>query len=260
MKNKINILAVGDVVSQTGCDKLRECLPSLKRENNIDFCIVNGENSAVGNGILPKSAEHIFTSGADVITGGNHTYRRREIYETLDSDECILRPANYDDICPGKGYIIIDKGPYKVCVVNLNGTVFMEPLKNPFRCIDEILEKIKSEAAVIVVDFHAEATAEKRAMGFYLDGRVSCVFGTHTHVQTADEQILQSGTGYITDVGMTGPKNSVLGIKPELAIEKMKTNMPVKFQNSDEECALQGIIFTVDKGNGKTESIKRISI
>lgn len=260
MKDKINIIAVGDVVSQQGCDKLRECLPSIKRENNIDFCIVNGENSANGNGIMPKSAEHIFTSGADVITGGNHTYRRREIYETLESDECILRPSNYDDNCPGKGHIIIDKGPYKVAVVNLSGTVFMEPLKNPFHCIDEVLEKIKGETAVIAVDFHAEATAEKRAMGFYLDGRVSCMFGTHTHIQTADEQILQNGTGYITDVGMTGPKDSVLGVEPSLAIEKMKTNMPVRFKNPDGECILQGIIFTVDKKSGKTESIKRISI
>lgn len=260
MNDKINILAIGDVVSQSGCDKLRECLSSLKKENNIDFCIVNGENSAVGNGILPKSAEHIFTSGADIITGGNHTYRRREIYEILDTNELILRPANYDDICPGNGYAIVDKGPYRVAVINLMGTVFMEPLKNPFKCIDEILEKIKKETSIIVVDFHAEATAEKRAMGFYLDGRVSAVFGTHTHVQTADEQILENGTGYITDVGMTGPKDSVLGVEKSLAIEKMKTNMPVRFQNPEGVCILQGIIFTVDRKSGKTESIKRISI
>lgn len=260
MNDKINVLAVGDVVSQSGCDKLRECLPKLKRENNIDFCIVNGENSAVGNGILPKSAEHIFTSGADIITGGNHTYRRREIYETLESDELILRPANYDDTCPGKGYAVVDKGPYKVGVINLMGTVFMEPLINPFKCIDEILQRIKNETSIIIVDFHAEATAEKRAMGFYLDGRVSALFGTHTHVQTADEQILTGGTGYITDVGMTGPKNSVLGVEPSLAIEKMKTNMPVRFQNPEGECILQCVKFIIDKKSGKTEEIARISI
>lgn len=251
MSNTINILAVGDVVSASGCEKLRNCLPKFKRENNIDVTVVNGENSAVGNGILPMSADDIFTSGADVVTGGNHTFRRREIYNELERNEFLLRPANYGKEAPGRGYTIVDRGAYRVGVVNLCGTVFMEPLENPFICIDRVLEKLKRETDIIIVDFHAEATAEKRAMGFYLDGRASAVFGTHTHVPTADEQILPHGTGYITDVGMTGPKMSVLGVTPELAIEKMKTNLPVRFQNPDGEAELDGVIFTVSRDTAK---------
>lgn len=250
-------MAVGDVVSMSGCEKLRSVLPRYKKENNIDIVIANGENSAVGNGITPFSAEHLFASGVDLITGGNHTYRRREFYDVLENSESIIRPANYNDNCPGKGYTIIDKGSVRVGVVNLLGTVFMEPLKNPFECIDEALENLKKEVKIIVVDFHAEATAEKRAMGFYLDGRVSAVFGTHTHVQTADEQILPNGTGYITDLGMTGPVQSVLGVKAELAIEKMKTNMPVRFENPDIDCTVQGVVFEIDKQSGKTVSAER---
>ena len=222
--------------------------------------VVNGENSAVGNGILPMSADDIFTSGADVVTGGNHTFRRREIYNELERNEFLLRPANYGKEAPGRGYTIVDRGAYRVGVVNLCGTVFMEPLENPFICIDRVLEKLKRETDIIIVDFHAEATAEKRAMGFYLDGRASAVFGTHTHVPTADEQILPHGTGYITDVGMTGPKMSVLGVTPELAIEKMKTNLPVRFQNPDGEAELDGVIFTVSRDTAKTVRIQRISL
>lgn len=260
MGNTIKVLAVGDVVSMTGCEKLRSVLPQFKKDNNIDICIANGENSAVGNGMTKMSAEHIFASGVDFITGGNHTYRRRETYEFLDNSMSVIRPANYNDNCPGKGYGIIDKGFVRVGVVNLLGTVYLEALKNPFECIDEILEKLSKEVKIIIVDFHAEATAEKKAMGYYLDGRVSAVFGTHTHVQTADEQILPNGTGFITDAGMTGPYYSVIGVKPELAIEKMKTNMPVRFENPDGECQLQGIIFEIDKNSGKTVCVKRVSI
>ena len=260
MSNTINILAVGDVVSASGCEKLRNCLPKFKRENNIDVTVVNGENSAVGNGILPMSADDIFTSGADVVTGGNHTFRRREIYDELERNEFLLRPANYGKEAPGRGYTIVDRGAYRVGVVNLCGTVFMEPLENPFICIDRVLEKLKRETDIIIVDFHAEATAEKRAMGFYLDGRASAVFGTHTHVPTAEEQILPHGTGYIADVGMTGPKMSVLGVTPELAIEKMKTNLPVRFQNPDGEAELDGVIFTVSRDTAKTVRIQRISL
>lgn len=260
MGNTVRILAVGDVVSSQGCEKLRKELPKLKREKEIDIVTVNGENSAVGNGMTAFSCEHIFSSGADVITGGNHSFRRREFYDTLESSFSVIRPVNYGKNAPGKGFTIIDKGFVSVGVVNLLGTALMENLRNPFDCIDEVLQELKKEVKIIIVDFHAEATAEKRAMGFYLDGRVSAVFGTHTHVQTADEQILPKGTGYITDIGMTGPVNSVIGVKPELAIEKMRTNMPVRFENPDGECSLCGAVFEIDKQTGLTKSVERINI
>ena len=206
------------------------------------------------------SCEHIFASGADVITGGNHTFKRREFYETLENSYSIVRPINYSEDCPGRGYTIVDKGFVRIGVVNVLGTVYMENLKNPFDCIDEAIKKLRDEVNIIIVDLHAEATAEKKALGFYLDGKVSAVYGTHTHVQTADEQILPNGTGYITDVGMTGPSLSVIGVKPELAIEKMRTNMPVRFENPNDNALLQGIIFEIDRSSGKTVSVERISI
>lgn len=260
MGNTVRVLAIGDIVSMQGCEKLRKELPSLKKSKEIDVCIVNGENSAVGNGMTAFSCEHIFSSGADVITGGNHTFRRREFYETLENSFCVIRPYNYGENAPGSGFTVIDKGYFKIGVINLLGTALMENLRNPFECIDEAIDRLKDEVNIVIVDFHAEATAEKRAMGFYVDGRVSAVFGTHTHVQTADEQILPNKTGYITDIGMTGPKNSVIGVKPELAIEKMKTNLPVRFENPDGECELCGVIFEIDKKSGKALSVERIRI
>ncbi len=260
MKNTVRVLAVGDVVSMAGCEKLRAQLPGLKREKNIDACIVNGENAAVGNGMTAFSCEHIFTSGADIITGGNHTFRRKEFYQTLEDSCSIIRPANYSSECPGNSYAVIDKGFVRIGVVNLLGTVYMENVRNPFESIDEVLKELEKEVNIIIVDIHAEATAEKKALGFYLDGRVSAVFGTHTHVQTADEQILPCGTGYITDVGMTGPSISVIGVKPELAIEKMRTNLPVRFENPDGDSLLQGVIFEIDRASGKTLSVERISL
>ena len=256
----MKILAIGDVVGTNGCEFLRKKLPSIKKQYNIDLCIVNGENSAQGNGILPQSADHIFTSGADVITTGNHVFRRFEIYNRLDENDCpIIRPANFYRTAPGKGYYIIDKGFIKIAVINLIGTVYLENNDNPFDCIDNVLNEV-SDCKIKIVDFHAEASAEKRAMGFYLDGRVSAIFGTHTHVQTSDAQILPNGTGYITDIGMTGPIQSVLGVTPALAIEKMKTNLPVRFENPDGDCKMEGCIFEIDNKTGKAVSAQAISI
>ncbi|MEG1551513.1 MAG: TIGR00282 family metallophosphoesterase, partial [Oscillospiraceae bacterium] len=221
MANICKILAIGDVVGEVGCEKVRAVLPNFKIKENIDICIANGENSATGNGLTPYSAEHLFASGVDFITGGNHIFRRHEVYETLDSSLSIIRPANYIDECPGKGYGIIDKGSVRVGVINMLGTVYLEPLRNPFLIIDKIVDELKKEVKIILLDFHAEATGEKRGMGFYLDGKISAMFGTHTHVQTADEQILPLGTGYITDLGMTGPIQSVLGVDAAVVIEKM---------------------------------------
>lgn len=256
----MNILFIGDVVSAVGVEKLTRTLPRFKKEHHVDVTVVNGENAAVGNGLLPATAEVLFAAGADCITGGNHTFRRRELYEYLDTSPFCLRPANYKDDAPGKGFCVVDKGFVRVGVVNLMGTVFMEPLENPFDCIDRVLKDLRDEADFTVVDFHAEATAEKRALGFYLDGRAAAVVGTHTHVQTADEQILPHGTAYITDLGMTGPVQSVLGVTPALAIEKMRTNLPVRFQNPDGDCLMQGMLAEIDKKTGKALRVERVSL
>lgn len=257
----MRILMIGDVVGAPGCEFVRRHLPSLKKQKGIDLCIANGENSAVGNGILPGSAQHLFDSGVDFITTGNHIYNRREIYPVLDDREDIIRPANYYGENPGKGYGVIDMGRTQVAVLNLSGNAFIaDPLENVFLCIDRILPKL-SGYKIILVDLHAESTGEKRAVGFYLDGKVSAIAGTHTHVQTADDQILPGGTGYITDLGMTGPKQSVLGIKPEIIIGKMRTGMPARFDVPDTtDCILNGCIFEVDDKTGKTVSTERIYI
>lgn len=255
----MRILTVGDVVGRSGQEILRKALPGFKRLKGIDLCIVNGENAAQGNGITPEAFGNLVSSGADVITTGNHAYRRREMYDAFDENEYLLRPANFPDRNPGKGYCRVDFGRYQVGVINLLGRTYMEPLENPFTKVDEILSEL-DDCRIKVVDFHCEATSEKRAMGFYLDGRVSVMFGTHTHVQTADEQILPGGTGYITDLGMTGPINSVLGVEPEIIIGKFKTGMPARFNLAEGESYLNGCIFDVDEKTGKTTEVERVQL
>lgn len=255
----MNILCVGDVVGDVGCEYLRRRLPQLKRELGVDLCIVNGENSAEGNGITPSSADSIFASGADVITGGNHTMRRKEIYRELESNEYLLRPHNLPKTLAGSGVTVVDLGYTQVAVVNLLGTVYTDSNDSPFFAADDIIKDLNARGIKnIIVDFHAEATSEKRAMGFYLDGRVTAVVGTHTHVQTADAQLLPNGTAYITDLGMTGAVQSVLGVKADIIIAKLRDKLPVKFQNADGEAALSGVLITADKSSGKAESIKLI--
>ena len=255
----MRLLFLGDVVGAGGCDFLLRKLPEFKRKNNIDVCIANGENSAQGNGVIPKSCEAMLDSGVDMITLGNHTFKRFEIMDYLEGDVPVIRPYNYPAGAPGSGVGIIDKGRYRIAVINMLGTVFSEPLGNPFAEIDKAFEQIDGCKAVIV-DFHAEATAEKRAMGFYLDGKVTAVLGTHTHVQTADEQILPNGTAYITDVGMTGPVQSVLGIEPSLTIRKFKTNLPVRFENAGGEYCMDGVVIEIDEKTGKALSIERVNV
>ena len=197
----------------------------------------------------------VFDAGADVITLGNHSLKRPEICDYLDETQYIIRPANYHPSAPGKGMVIIDKGYTKAAIINLQGIVYLDPIASPFDKADELIEKAKEEGAkTIIIDFHAEASSEKRALGFYLDGRVSAIFGTHTHVQTSDNQILPNGTGYITDLGMTGPLQSVLGVAPECAIKKLRTSLPVRFINEDGECTLEGCFFETDDKSGKTIS------
>ena len=254
----MRILAIGDIVSKQGCEYLRETLPRLKREYKADIVIANGENSAVGNGILPQTARYIFDSGVDVITLGNHAFKRPEICDFLDEKDFIIRPANYHPAASGKGMCFLDKGCCIVAVINLQGIVYLDNNANPFDVVDEQIRLAKEEGArIIIIDFHAEASSEKRAMGFYLDGRVSAIVGTHTHVQTSDEQILPNGTGYITDLGMTGPYYSVLGVSPERAIQKLRTNLPVRFVNEDGPCTMEGCFIEVDNKTGKTIHIER---
>ncbi len=255
----MNILCIGDVIGTVGCDFLRRHLSSYKRLKGVDAVIVNGENSADTNGITPSSADMLFNAGADLITTGNHCFQRKESYELYDSSLPVIRPANYPSDVPGRGVEVLDLGKYQIAVVNLMGLVGMqEPLDCPYKTADRLLDTIREK--VIIVDFHAEATAEKRALAEYLDGRVTAVFGTHTHVLTADEQILPKGTGFITDIGMTGPINSVIGVKTEAAIKRMTTHMPVRLEYADGECMINGVLFEVDPSSGKTLSAERVVI
>ena len=262
----MKILAIGDVVGKCGCSFLRNKLKNFKQDHNIDFVIANGENSAEGNGILPNSASYLFGGGVDVITGGNHTFRRREIFSFLSENsyekdgKYVIRPYNFPSSnTPGKGFCKVMVDGIKIAVINILGVSYLECLNLPLDSLDDALSKC-DDCAIKIVDFHAEATAEKRAFGFYADGKVSAIFGTHTHVQTSDEEILPCGTGYITDVGMTGAVNSVLGVKKELSIKRMKDRMPVRFENASGDCKMECIIFDIDEKSGKTESVERFRI
>lgn len=253
----MRLLFIGDVVGSSGCEFLMKKLPAYKKENGVDVCIANGENSAQGNGVTPVSCKMLYDSGVDFITLGNHSFKRPEVLEYLDRESAIIRPYNFPEGASGSGIGIIDKGRYRIAVINLMGTVYMEALNNPFLEIEKALQETDG-CKIVVVDFHAEATAEKRALGYYLDGRVTAVLGTHTHVQTADAQILPEGTAYITDVGMTGPKESVLGIEPKLAIKKMKYHIPVRFQNAEGRHEMNACLIDIDEKTGKAAYIKRV--
>lgn len=259
----MRLLTIGDVCGEVGCETVRRYLPLIKKEKRIDAVIINGENSAVGNGITKNTAEFIFACGADVITGGNHSLRRKEVYDFLDNNDFLLRPHNLPENPPGKGYCLVDFGSFSMAVINLSGVIYLERVgaTNPFDSADLLIEKAKEDGAdIIVVDFHAEATSEKRALGLYLDGRVSAVFGTHTHIQTADDCILPNGTGYITDLGMSGPINSILGVKSEIIINRLKSNDMSKFEFADGKGQLNGCIFEIDKATKKTIYTERIMI
>lgn len=258
----MKVLAVGDVCAPDGCNAALRLIPQIKAQENIDFIIVNGENSAAGNGITPESAEMLFAAGAHVITGGNHTLRRREIHPTLDENPYLLRPHNIESAYGG-GYCVVDLGRYGAAVINLSGQIYLESQKasNPFLAADALIDRAKSDGArFILVDFHAEATSEKRALGFYLDGKVSAVFGTHTHVATADAQILPEGTGYITDLGMTGVINSVLGVKNDIIIARLRDGNQARFEQESGKCMLCGCVFELDDKTGLTVSVKPVCV
>ncbi|MDR0914024.1 MAG: TIGR00282 family metallophosphoesterase [Oscillospiraceae bacterium] len=257
----MNIICIGDVVGQIGCDILRKKLHSIKSELNADLVIANGENACDGNGITKVQAEHIFGSGVDVITLGNHAFGRPESYEYIDNTQSnLVRPFNYPNgTTPGRGYAIVDMLRCRVAVINLLGNYGMKAgIACPFEAADEVLKIPEvADAAIKIIDFHAEATSEKLAMGYMLDGKVSAVVGTHTHVQTADDTILENGTAYITDLGMTGPIRSVLGVKPEISIKRLKTKLPIRYTLASGECKIEGVCLNIDEKTGKTIDIMR---
>ena len=254
----MKILAVGDIVGENGLKKLKEVLPNLKQKENIDFVIVNGENVAGGMGITEKNYKDILLAGTDIVTLGNHTWSKKDIFNFINEPR-IIRPANYTKGLPGKGYAILNAGDKKVAVINLIGRVDVNVLsENPFKVAASIIEEIKEQADIIIIDFHAEATAEKIALGHYLDGKVTAIFGTHTHVQTADGKVLPNGTGYITDIGMTGPEHSVIGMEIAASIKRLETTLPEKYKLAEGSCMFNGVIFEIDDETNKTINVKAI--
>ncbi|MGI6553651.1 MAG: TIGR00282 family metallophosphoesterase [Clostridia bacterium] len=256
----MRVLMVGDIVGRPGRQAVQKYLPLVIEEYKVDFVIANGENAAGGNGLTRSVANELFAAGIDVLTTGNHVWDKKEIFQFIDLETRVVRPANYPPGTPGKGYVL-DHLPdgRKIAVINLSGRVFMPDLDCPFRAVEYILPMIQGETVNIVVDFHAEATSEKKAFGYFVDGQVSAVFGTHTHVQTADEKILPKGTAYITDVGMTGPEESVLGIDPEIVIRKFITQLPVKFQLAGGPLQFNGVVIDINTTNGLCKSVERVN-
>lgn len=256
----MKILFIGDIVGRSGREAVLAELENLKYRENIDFCIANGENSSGGLGMSRKAYEELRSAGVDYFTMGNHTFSKPDVSLLLSQGENICRPANYSESYPGDGYAIVtDNAGRKIAVMNLMGTVYNDiPLTNPFLSADELLEKIHKVTNTVILDFHAEATSEKIAMGRYLDSRVSAVFGTHTHVQTSDAAILPGGTAYITDVGMTGPVDSVLGMKSEIAIKRFLTGEKVRYEQSKNKAVLHAVITQIDDETGKAEWIKAL--
>ena len=256
----MKILAVGDIVGEIGVKKLGNVLQNLKNKENIDFIIVNGENSAEGMGITEKNFNDIVSFGTDVVTMGNHTWGKKDIFKFIDNPK-LSRPANYPEGVLGRGYEIYNCKNKKIAVINLIGRVDMGVLsENPFLVVNKIIEEIKNKVDIIIIDFHAEATAEKIAMGHYLDGKVTIIFGTHTHVQTADEKILPNGTGYITDIGMTGPEHSVIGMDIQASIKRFETTLPERYKIANGKAIFNSCIFEINDNTNKVTSIKRVNL
>lgn len=255
---KMKILAVGDLIGNAGVNELKNRLKQIREKEQIDFVIVNGENSAEGMGMTEKNFKDILSQNVDVITMGNHTWGKKDIFKFIDHPK-LIRPANYPKGVVGKGYNIYNCKNKKIAVINLIGRVDINVLsENPFIIAKEIIEKIKNQADIIILDFHAEATAEKIAMGHYLDGKATIVYGTHTHVQTADEQILPKRTAYITDIGMTGPKNSVIGMDIQASIKRFETTLPERYKIATGECIFNGVIFDIDDNTNKAVRVTRV--
>jgi len=255
----MNILVIGDIVGKPGRKAITELVPVIKDEFNIDVVIANGENTAGGSGVTEKTLSPLYSAGVDVVTTGDHIWRKKETAGFIDDYSNLLRPCNYPPGVKGKGSVIISVGDKKIGVVNAIGRVFMQPIDCPFRAVKVEIEKLKKETNIIIFDFHAEATSEKVAMGWYLNGEVSAVVGTHTHVATADETILNKGTAYITDIGMTGSMDSVIGRKKEPVLQKFLTQVPARFDLAVDDVKLNGVIIEIDENSGKAVKIERIS-
>ncbi|MFC1631011.1 TIGR00282 family metallophosphoesterase [Candidatus Omnitrophota bacterium] len=255
----MNILFIGDIVGRPGREAIRVLLPKLVKKHKIDLSIANAENAAGGSGVTPQLAEELFGYGLDFLTSGDHIWKKKEIYETLDQEPRLLRPANYPKPAVGRGYgVTKTRSGLPVGVMNLEGRVFMSSLDCPFKCAEEAAAEMRKQTPIILVDMHAEATSEKIALGWFLDGSVSAVVGTHTHVQTADERILPQGTAYITDLGMTGPCDSVIGRKTDQIIERFLTQLPGRFEMAKDNVQLHGVVLDIDQTSGRARSIERI--
>ena len=255
----MKILAVGDLVGENGTQKLIENLKNIQEAEKIDITIVNAENAAGGSGLSTVLYTKLARQNIDVLTMGNHTWGKKDIFSIMNDSEILIRPANYSREVPGVGYRVFEKNGKKILVVNLIGRVGMaEQSNSPFECIDDILKTVEHD--VVIMDFHAEATAEKRAMAYYVDGRVNVLFGTHTHVQTADEEIFENGLGFITDLGMTGPKNSVIGMNVEASLKRFTTSIPERYKLADGECQLNSVVFELDDKTLKCKKIYRVNL
>ena len=259
MAETINALLLGDVVGQPGCRAIFIGLKKLIKEHKADVVIVNGENAADGFGITPENAKMMFSSGVDVITTGNHIWQKKEIFPMLESCKELLRPENYPKGAPGHGTCVINRKGVNIAVINLQGRVDMQNTDCPFKTAKDAVRKLKNEAAVIIVDFHAENIEEKEALALYLDGQVSSVTGTHTHVQTGDNRILEKGTAYMSDIGMTGPAPGVIGSQREMAIKRQQTQMPLKMEIEDLPADFHGLLLTIDRKTGKTLSTRLVN-
>jgi len=256
----LTVICVGDVFGEPGRRAVQMLLPKLKKQHEADLAVVNVENSASGFGVTPLIARTFLEQGADVMTSGNHIWDKKEIIEYIVKENLLLRPANSPPGTPGAGSIVVKAGPHKVAVLNLMGRVFLPDLDCPFRKANEEVERLRAETPIIVVDMHAEATSESAAMGWHLDGRVSAVVGTHRHVQTADERLLPKGTAYITDLGLTGPTDSVIGVEPELALARFLSGMPNRFEPARGPAMLQGAVIRIDPETGRGLSIERLRV
>ncbi len=259
MSDTVNALLLGDVIGQPGCRAVFIGLKTLIGKTRADVVIANGENAADGFGITPENAEMLFSAGVDVITTGNHVWQKKEILPLLDRRDELLRPANYPSGAPGHGSCVISRKGVKIGVINLQGRVDMGNLDCPFRTAKELVRKVSQETKIIIVDFHAENVEEKEALGLYLDGSVSSVTGTHTHIQTADERILGGGTAYMSDIGMTGPGHSVIGSNVETAVKRQLTQMPFKMEIEDVPATINGVLITIDSSTGKATAVRRIN-
>ncbi|MBI2218242.1 MAG: TIGR00282 family metallophosphoesterase [Candidatus Rokubacteria bacterium] len=256
----MRVLMVGDVYGEPGRTALAKLLPKIKREYEIDLTVVNVENAAGGFGVTAALGRWFLDQGVDVMTSGNHIWDKKEVVEYITKENLLLRPANFPVGTPGTGYITVKSGPHRVGVINLMGRVFMLPIDCPFRKADEIITELSKDTRIILVDMHAEATSESLAMGWYLDGRVTAVVGTHRHVQTADERVLPGGTAYITDLGLTGPTDGVIGVDRNQIVQRFLTQMPIKFETAKGPAALSGAVITVDPETGRASGITRLRL